>query len=118
MKGKRLQLEVVNSLRSAFSGSIADEEIQSPLCSEAGVDVKLSQHARQLIPYSIECKNWDVVKIPVWEWIDQSIRNAYPDTTPIVVFRKNRKSRYAIIPFESFVGLISDYDKRNRDCKE
>jgi len=102
-KGKKLQKEVQNSLLESFP-QLEQDDIRNAIMGEPGVDLKLSPAARKLIPFSIECKN--VEKVNIWKAIEQSEDNIIPNTTPIVVFRKNRSETYVAIKYTDFLTLI------------
>ena len=70
---------------------------------ESGEDIILSPAARDIIPYSFECKNQE--RLNIWESLSQAEDNS-GDYTPAVVFKRNRTKTYIAIPFETFVDLI------------
>ena len=55
--------------------------------------------ARQVFPYSVECKN---VELNIWAALDQATANC-GDATPIVIFRRNRSATYAVVPWDHFL---------------
>ena len=60
-KGRRLQNWVRDELLKLFP-KLTDNDIVCAIMGERGVDVKLSNKARKLIPFSIECKNQETFK--------------------------------------------------------
>ena len=71
-KGRRLQNFVRDMIRDAFPKLEADD-IKSQTMGMTGQDIVLSPIAKKSIPYAIECKN--VEKIRIWSAIDQAKKN-------------------------------------------
>ena len=101
-KGRRLQKHVVNQLVERLG--VLEEDVESRPMSSGGEDVIMSSAARELFPFSIECKNTE--KASVWKWIEQAKENSNGHT-PIVVFKRNRAKEYVLIDFDSFLDIIS-----------
>ena len=104
-KGRRLQQFVRDTLRKAFSKSLEDGDIESQLMGGTGEDIVMSPLAKKKIPYSFECKN--VERLNLWGSLDQAEENS-EDRTPVLVFTKNRKPNYCVIPFDIFIDLIKE----------
>lgn len=66
-----------------------------------GEDILLSPAAREMVPFSIECKN--VERIDIWKAIAQAGGRKHP---PLVVFRKNLTQPHVALPFAVFVDLL------------
>ena len=71
---------------------------------DSGEDIQLSPAARKLIPYSIECKNQE--KLNIWSALEQAEDNS-KDSTPVLIFKRNRSKTYAVLEIEEFIKLIS-----------
>jgi hypothetical protein len=84
---------------------VVEDDIKSAIMGESSVDIKLSPFARKVIPYSIECKN--VEKLNIWSAIEQAESNVIKDTTPVVVFKRNRTKPYVIMSYDHFLLLIT-----------
>jgi hypothetical protein len=69
-----------------------------------GEDIVLSPKARQMIPYSFECKN--VERLQFWSTVEQAESNIKDKCTPVIVIKKNRKEPYAALPLDEFLKLI------------
>ena len=54
-KGRRLQQQVADDLRTTFG--LGPDDVRSTPMGSHGEDVQLSEAARRLVPFSIECKN-------------------------------------------------------------
>jgi|TARA_B100000287_G_scaffold427701_1_gene477784 hypothetical protein len=102
-KGKRLQNKVRDILLETFD-TLEPDDIRSAVMGDSGEDIKLSPAARKLIPYSIECKNQE--KLNIWSSLEQAEENAN-DSTPVLIFKRNRSKTYAVLEIEEFIKLIS-----------
>lgn len=83
--------------------SLDKEDVKSAVMGESGEDIQLSRKARELLPYSFECKNCE--KTSPWKWYDQACTNS-GKYVPVVIFKKNRKKPLAIIDAEKLLELM------------
>jgi hypothetical protein len=102
-KGKRLQNSVRDVLLETFKEDLEPDDVKSAIMGDSGEDIQLSPAARKLIPYSIECKNQE--KLNIWSSLEQAEGNS-KESTPVLIFKRNRSKTYAVIEFEEFVELI------------
>ena len=102
-KGKRLQNSVRELLLETFT-ELEPDDIKSTTMGESGEDIQLSPAARKLIPYSFECKNHE--KLNIWSALEQAEDNS-KDSTPVLIFKRNRSKTYAVLEIEEFIKLIS-----------
>lgn len=98
-KGRNLQKYVVEAIRSAFN--LSDLDVRSTSMGASGEDVLMSEKAKELFPYSIECKNQE--RLNLWDAWDQCVNNA--SHNPLLVVKKNRKPVLAIVTFDHFIKL-------------
>ena len=110
-KGRRLQNYLKDRLYDFFP-SLRNGDIKGAIMGESGEDIKLSPAAKDLIPYSFECKNQE--RLNIWESLSQAEGNA-DDRIPILVFKRNRTKTYAAIELEAFLNLIGEPDERKRE---
>lgn len=72
----------------------------------SGEDVKLSPHARDLIPFQFECKN--LAKAAVYQHYEQA--KTHGTHEPVVVLKQNQSKPLVIIDAQAFFDIISkDY---------
>jgi hypothetical protein len=102
-KGKRLQNSVRDILFETFKEDLEPDDVKSAVMGDSGEDIQLSPAARKLIPYSIECKNQE--KLNIWGALEQAEDNS-KESTPVLIFKRNRSKTYAVIEFKEFVELI------------
>jgi hypothetical protein len=101
-KGRRLQQEVRDAVLAAFP-QLEPDDVRSTSMGASGADLLLSPAAKRLFPYSVECKN--VEAFNVWKAIAQAEKGAAPNTTPIVVFRRNNTPTHVTLPWTHFLHL-------------
>ena len=110
-KGRRLQNYLKDKLYSFFP-SLRNGDIKSAVMGESGEDIKLSPAAKDLIPYSFECKNQE--RLNIWESLNQAEGNA-DERIPVLVFKRNRTKTYATIELEAFLKLIGETNGERRE---
>lgn len=106
-KGRELQKYIakrIEEYRDLDEGDVVSRPMGS-----AGVDILMSPRARERFPFSVECKS--TAKQPTTKDLDQSTKNAYPETTPIVVWKprgKNPKDALVIMRFEDLLDFVGE----------
>jgi hypothetical protein len=75
----------------------------------SGEDIVLSPAAKKLIPYSFECKNKE--RLNIWQSIEQCEDNSN-GSIPVVVIKRNRSKVYAIMEFDEWLEIASNYYRR------
>ena len=108
-KGRNLQNLVRDKLRKIFVEEwtkvpkLELDDIKSQTMGMGGEDIILSPIAKQLIPYSFECKNTE--RLNLWGALEQCEGNC-EDRDPILIFKKNRSKVYAVMEFDKLLKLI------------
>ena len=72
---------------------------------ETGEDIKLSNPAKKLIPYSFECKNKETFK-GIYDIIAQAQSNSKSIDVPVAVIKMNNQQPLAIVDANHFLKLI------------
>jgi len=67
-----------------------------------GEDLMLSQAARDLFPYSIECKNQEAINI--WAAWNQATTNS-GGHQPLLIIKRNRAQPLAVVDAKHFIQL-------------
>ena len=109
-KGRRLQQWIRDVLIEKLN--IHPEDIESRSMGAGGEDLIMARAARELFPYSVECKNQE--KINVWESYKQADDNS-KDYEPIVVMKRNNQKPLVVVDAEYFVNLYKNTDKSSKD---
>ena len=104
-KGKRLQKHICNLILKYFP-ILSDKDVISIRMGRPGEDVQLSNKAKKVFPYSIECKNQERMKY-LWDAYEQAINNS-KNLEPLVVLKINNKKPLILIDAEHFIKLQSE----------
>lgn len=110
-KGRLLQQKVRDLILSIFP-TLEPDDVRSVSMGAGGEDVQLSPAARKLFNFSVECKNTE--KINVWEAFNQAIANTPKDSSPILIFKRNRSKLMVCTEFGIFLELV----KKNYELME
>jgi hypothetical protein len=104
-KGRRLQQLVAKRL-SKITGIPygVDEDISSREMGQKGTDVKIRGHARDVLPYSIECKNQE--KWNVFKDMEQAKDNTLEGTDWLLFYMRNRVKPVVMMDAELFFCLL------------
>jgi len=107
-KGRRLQNWVKGKLLSAFP-SLTEGDVSGAVMGETGVDIKLSTKAKELIPYSIECKNKETFK-GIYDIMEQASHHIkrFDTNTAIAVIKMNQQEPLVIVNADHFIDLIKE----------
>jgi hypothetical protein len=102
-KGRKLQNDVRDLIKEHFP-QLHPDDVVSTQMGGSGTDIQLSPAARQVLPYSIECKNQE--KLNVWASLEQAENNVKEGTYPVLFFKRNRSKMYVAMDAEHFFELI------------
>ncbi len=103
-KGRRLQNYLKDKLYDYFP-SLRKGDVKTAVMGESGEDIILSPAARDVIPFSFECKNQE--RLNIWESLSQAEDNC-EEYTPAVVFKRNRTKTYIALELEEFLKIIGE----------
>ena len=110
-KGRLLQNMVRDRLLQMYPHLEPETDVRSALMGETGEDVKLSKKARQLFPYSVECKS--LKTISVFRHYEQAQANCPEGAMPLVVIKENRKKPLAVVDFDYFMEHLHGQSKNS-----
>ncbi len=105
-KGRRLQQTVRDKILSLFPTLELDVDVRSAIMGETGEDIKLSKKAREVFPYSVECKS--MARIAAYTYYEQAKANTPAGARPLVVFKANRQKPMAMLDLNHFMELFND----------
>jgi hypothetical protein len=111
-KGRDFQKWVKDLILRVFRELEGDDVLWRSMGSQ-GEDIMLSPKARQLFPYSIECKHYK--SFAIYQHYDQATENAN-GFEPILFIKGNNKKPLVVIDAEWFMKLVKfvkpeDYDR-------
>ena len=103
-KGNRLQQTVVYAILYCFPSLNKEDAISTPP-SVNGADVILSDKAKELFSYKVECKNHNRIKA-LYEHMNQAETHEGTEE-PLVVFKSDKKPPLAVVHLNHFVELTA-----------
>ena len=102
-KGKRLQNKVALLIRELFN--LSDKDVKSTTMGESGLDIQLSEAAREKFPYAIECKKH--ARFAIYNIFKQAKANATKEKlTALLIIEQDRSEPLAILTLEDFLKLL------------
>ena len=99
-KGRRFQQWVRDKLIEVLN--IHPEDIESRSMGAGGEDLIMARAAREIFPYSIECKNQE--KINLWESYKQATENS-GKYEPVVFIKRNNHKPLVVVDADYFINL-------------
>lgn len=100
-KGKRLQNEVAKIIREVFK--LPESDVKSTTMGEGGRDIQLSQKAKDIFPFSVECKS--LQRMAVYRLWEQSVANA-GELIPLLVIKEDRSKPLVCMELNTFFHLL------------
>ena len=100
-KGRKLQQWARDKILNLFT-TLTEHDVRSTSMGAGGLDVQLSEKARRVFPFAIECKNQE--RVNLWAAFEQAQANS-EGLEPIVVLKKNGKSPVVILDADTFFVL-------------
>ena len=101
-KGSDFQKVIAEKIRDYFG--LEERDVVSTPNSQKGVDVLMSNRAKELFNYSMELKRQE--SISMWKWLEQAEANATDESPPLLIFKRNRSDVYCCLKFEDFISLF------------
>lgn len=101
-KGRLLQKQVVATILAAFP-QLKPDDVTSRSMGAGGEDVLLSPAAREVFPFSVECKS--NARFAVYKHYTQAQENA-KENKPLVVIKQNRSKPLVLLSLEDFMELL------------
>lgn len=105
-KGRKLQQLVRDKILENYP-TLDDTQVRSTSMGAGGEDVQLSREARDLFPYSVECKRYK--NFAIYTPYEQCQNNAGKHE-PLLVIQGDRKKPLAIIDLDHFFFLQGKKD--------
>ena len=99
-KGRRFQQWVRDKLIEVLD--IHPEDIESRSMGAGGEDLIMARAAREIFPYSIECKNQE--KINLWESYKQATENS-GKYEPVGFIKRNNHKPLVVVDADYFINL-------------
>ena len=114
-KGRRLQKRVVELILKYFP-ELSEDDVRSVPSSVPGSDIQLSAYAKQLIPFSIECKNQERINLYKF-WEQAKVNGMKERLEPLLVVKSNFREELAVLRLEYLIKLISEVKDGKRKIR-
>jgi hypothetical protein len=106
-KGRRLQKLIAEKIGKLLNLPVGKDEMIAPReMGQSGTDVRLIGPAKELFPFSIECKNQETWSLPAW--IKQAKSNQEKNTDWLLVCQKNHMKPVVVIDMEVFFEIFEN----------
>ncbi len=99
-KGRRLAARIADLILAAFP-TLSHDDVRVTPSGVSGPDLWLSQAAKGLFGYSVECKNQEAINI--WASLEQAEAHG---PNPVLFFSRNRSKTFAVIEADKFIELV------------
>ena len=104
-KGRQLQQEIAKKISSLIDLPWGkDEQIASREMGQSGVDIRLVGEAKELFPWSVECKRQE--SWGVHSWIKQAQENQMSGTDWVIIAKRNRQDAVVILDADVFFDVL------------
>jgi hypothetical protein len=104
-KGRRLQHWTAKKISELLDLPWGYDEVIAPReMGQGGTDIRLVADAKELFPWSIECKNTESWGVP--SFIKQAKENQLPGTDWLVVMTKNHHEEIVVLDAEVFFDIL------------
>ena len=104
-KGRQLQQWVANKISLLIDLPWGkDEQIASREMGQSGVDIRLVGEAKELFPWSVECKRQE--SWGIHSWIRQAKENQMPGTDWLLIAKRNRQDAVVILDADVFFDIL------------
>ena len=102
-KGRLLQKLIAELIQERFN--LSPNDVKSTSMGAQGIDVQLSDKAREKFPYAIEAKN--LARIAIYKHWDQAKINAKKENLmPALVIKQNHSEPLIVLNLKDFIGKI------------
>ena len=104
-KARKHQQDIATAIQTALH--LPEEDVVSRPMGSPGLDIMLSERARRLFPFGIECKRTESLSIPSW-W-RQCTDNAEDEgLKPLLVYRRSREEAMVVMRFVDFLDVVKN----------
>jgi hypothetical protein len=107
-----LQKLVVSTVLENYP-QLTPNDVRSTSSGATGKDVLLSEAARNVFPFAVECKNHK--SFAIYKHYEQARSNAVGSELPLLVIRQNRSEALVCLSLEDFMRILSGNQKSNKN---
>jgi len=103
-KARLHQQAIAADIQTAFN--LPEEDVVSVPMGSPGLDILLSNRAREVFAYGVEAKRVEKLSIP--SWVRQCTTNAEKEgLTPLLVYRRSREDAMAVMRWSDFLVIAA-----------
>lgn len=103
-KARLHQQFVATEIQDAFG--LPEEDVVSVPMGSPGLDILLSNRAREVCPYGIECKRVEKLSIPSW-WAQCRANAEKEGLRPLLVYRRSREEPMVVMRWFDFIDIAA-----------
>lgn len=109
-KGRKFQQKVRDNIISLDIDNLTLDDVRSTGMGQGGEDIQLSPKAREVFPYSVECKKHK--SFAIYKHYDQAAANCPPPggIKPVLFVEADYKRPLAVLDMEDFFDLVYTYN--------
>ena len=105
-KGRQHQQQIAEDIRTdIFDGELTIHDVWSTSMGAGGVDIKLSEKARSVFPFAVECKRKEQINVHS-DFIQTKNNARKEELFALLVTRRNRESALAVLEWSVFKSLL------------
>lgn len=102
-KGRRCAVEAKEILEK-YAPDLRPGDILVTPSGVTGPDLHMSPAAKELYPFTVECKNQEAIQI--WAALKQAESHAGEGELGVLFFRRNRSKLYVALDAEQFIRMV------------
>ena len=101
-KGRNLQNLVAKKLLERYT-ELDSNDVKGATMGQGGMDIQLSNVAREVFPYAVECKaRASFAMYKIWEQAETNCEGL----EPLLVIKGDRKKPLVVMDLDKFMGMI------------
>ena len=105
-KGRQHQQQICADIRNDITdGTLTVNDVWSTSMGASGMDIKLSERARNIFPFAVECKRVEKIAVPA-AFIQAKDNAKKEGLIPLLIYRRNRESAVAVVEWAVFKALL------------
>ncbi|MDD2328976.1 MAG: hypothetical protein PHZ13_11845 [bacterium] len=102
-KGREFQKYVAECLQESLG--LPPEDVVSRPMGSPGLDIMLSENARDRFPYGVECKRTEKLSIPAW-WKQCSANAKVEKLNPMLIYRRSHEEAMLVMRWDDFLEVV------------
>ena len=104
-KGREHQQHIAEMIRIRYN--LPEEDVVSRPMGSPGLDIMLSERARGVFPFGIECKRTESLSIPSW-WRQCTDNAGKEGLYPLLVYRRNHEPAMVVMEFMDLLDVLKN----------